>query len=164
MVQGCENGECGTCCVCMHSKRTTFCERLRWFCVAIGFAMCICGLFNTFDVRNTHTYTFGDKESLRNAKDLFTFDPGATLHIDDSGKLSVLRQIPGLPGSKGECSIPQQLLDRLQTVELELPILRKRLQQVYDDNKNKQELLFYSLFPRITLNSDCSSLTCALSA
>jgi len=225
MVQGCESGACGTCGVCLQAKRTTFCDRLRWFGVAIGFAICLFGLFGTFDTRPTHTYTFAEKETFgrhdgfrlvsRNGKfetvfqsdsnlvtydisrsharvaiwesdtvdfwnknvlymhngiiciakhgsgkDLFAFDAGRTLHLDDAGKLSVLqddgaakpdriallevaikktqseRQIPGPSGPpgppgpqglRGECSIPQQLLDRLQTVELELPILRKRL-------------------------------------
>jgi hypothetical protein len=183
--------------------------------VAIGFAICLFGLFGTFGTRPTHTYTFAEKETFgrhdgfrlvsRNGKfetvfqidgnlvtydiskshsrfaiwqsdtmhfwdknvlymhdgiiriakhgsgkDLFAFDAGRTLHLDDAGKLSVLddyvtepdeialliaaikklqseRQIPGPQGLRGECSIPQQLLDRLQTVELELSILRKRL-------------------------------------
>jgi hypothetical protein len=183
--------------------------------VAIGFAICLFGLFGTFGTRPTHTYTFAENETFlryifrlvsRNGKfetvfqsdgnlvtydisrshariaiwqsdtadfwdknvlymhdgiiriakhgsgkDLFAFDAGRTLHLDDAGELSVLqddgaaepdritllevaikklqseRQIPGPPGPKGECSIPQQLLDRLQTVELELSILRKRL-------------------------------------
>jgi len=216
MVQGCESGACGTCGVCLQAKRTTFCDRLRWFGVAIGFAIGLFGLFGTFGTRPTHTYTFAEKETIEkydgfrlvskngkfetvfqsdsnlvtydisrsharvaiwesdtvdfwhknvlymhggiiriakrgSGKDLFAFDAGRTLHLDDAGKLSVLqddgaaepdriallevaikklqseRQIPGPPGPKGECSIPQQLLDRLQTVELELPILRKRL-------------------------------------
>jgi hypothetical protein len=189
---------------------------LRLTLVVVGFAMCLYGLFGTFVARDTHTYTFAEKETIekydgfrlvsRNGKfetvfqsdgnlvtydisrsharvaiwqsdtadfwnknvlymhggiiriaqhgswkDLFAFDAGRTLHLDDAGKLSVLqddgaaepdriallevaikklqseRQIPGPPGPKGECSIPQQLLDRLQTVELELSILRKRL-------------------------------------
>jgi hypothetical protein len=206
MVQGCESGTCGTCGVCLQSKRTTFYDRLCWLCVAIGFAMCLFGLFGTFaeketiekydgfrlvskngkfetvfqsdsnlvtyDISRSHariaiwesdTVDFWHKNVLYmhggiiriakrgSGKDLFAFDAGRTLHLDDAGKLSVLqddgaaepdriallevaikklqseRQIPGPPGPKGECSIPQQLLDRLQTVELELPILRKRL-------------------------------------